>query len=271
LCLASTLVLALWLASAAAAVTITEFPLGAGSLPRYIHPGPDGNLWFTEVGPSPGIGRISPAGEFFTPISDTNGPVDLVVLPNQTVMWVGDKGIGWRRPDGTVETLDRSLATPFYAIALIPDGTPRFTQSTSGGYAVCGLITPNMLGTDCHSNVPSTRLTGLALGSDGRLWAAAPEANVIYRLDANGDFADNEIDLPAGSVPVRLALASDGNLWATMHDASAVDRLTPSGTRTRFPLPPAVGPTTSQSVPTARSGSPSTTRTASTAWRSTAR
>ena len=54
-------------------VAYTEYPLSAGSSPREITIGPDGNLWFTETGGNR-IGRITPAGtitEF--PVPSTSG------------------------------------------------------------------------------------------------------------------------------------------------------------------------------------------------------
>jgi virginiamycin B lyase len=222
-------------------VTITEFPVGPGSAPRYIHPGPDGNLWFTDGGTNLGVDRISTTGEFITPIPDPNGPVDLVTLPDGTVVRTADRGIGRRLPSGDVVTRDAAIF--FYAIALMPDGTARFSGE-SNVYGVCRITSIANLNFGCSDASPQTRLTGLALGSDGRMWAAASEANVVYRLDANGGFQDKQIDLPPGSTPARLVLAGDRNLWVTMHDASAVDRISPSGTRLtpRYPLPPGSGP-----------------------------
>jgi virginiamycin B lyase len=240
--LASLLVLALGLAARAEAVTITEFPIGPGSAPRYIHPGPDGNLWFTDGGSNPGIGRIDTTGQFLPTISDPNDPVDLVTLPDGSVLWTGDSGFGLRRPDGGIVTRNTGYGT--YGIALMLDGTPRFTAGVSNGHGVCRVTDFSNLDFACSVETGGrTRLTGLALGSDGRLWAAGPEANVIYRLDPNGEFHDQELDLPTGTTPARLALASDGNLWVTMYGPSAIDRITPSATRfPPFPLPPGSGP-----------------------------
>ncbi|HEY2769434.1 MAG TPA: hypothetical protein VGI87_02655, partial [Solirubrobacteraceae bacterium] len=90
----------LLLASApAGAVTITEFPIEPGSAagahaPRYIHPGPDGALWFTDGGSDYGIGRITTDGSFEPPVSTIVPPVDFVTEPNETVFWAGDGGYG---------------------------------------------------------------------------------------------------------------------------------------------------------------------------------
>ena len=62
-------VLALALGAQAAAADpvgqVTEFSSGlnAGSDPALIAPGADGNLWFTDAGTTPAIGRITPSGQ----------------------------------------------------------------------------------------------------------------------------------------------------------------------------------------------------------------
>ena len=111
-------VLALLCAAPARAVTITEFPVGAA--PRYIEPGPDGNIWFAY---DPGIGRISPMGERFAPILSAYYPVDLITAPDGTVYWAGDSAMGQRTPDGGVR--HGRISAAGYAVALTADGQVR--------------------------------------------------------------------------------------------------------------------------------------------------
>ena len=240
-------VFALVVAVPAGAVTITEFPTDGGQLPRYIHVGPGQNLWYTEVGASAGaVGRISTSGERFSPIVDANKPVDLVTMPDGTVVWTtGTDALGRRLPNGTVQsTLTHGDG---YAIATTASGDLRWTGSgcgSGGTGAVWQFSSGWASGFSCAP--PSdkvTRLTGLTLGADGRLWAAAYEANVLGRMTAGAAAFDLNADLPVGSGPSRLALGPDGNLWVTMYDASAIDRITPKGTRLpRFQLAPGKGP-----------------------------
>jgi virginiamycin B lyase len=229
--------------AAPASAAITEFEIEPGAPagthgPRYIHPGPDGNLWYADSGPSaPGIGRISPAGERFATIPDDQKPVDLVTAPDGTVYWTADGGLGLRSPTGAVQ---RAARYPSYAIALNAAGQLRWGERifTEGYFAyVCKFTGAFGLGVSCGGHGTDARVTGLTLGKDGRLWAAVYERNQVRRLDADGTTADLAIDLPAGSGPARLALGSDGNLWVTMFDAGAIDRFTTTGVRTRFPLP----------------------------------
>jgi streptogramin lyase len=228
-------------------VTITEFPLDNGQIPRYIHAGPDGNLWFALVGTTPGIGRVSPSGERFAVIPDTNKPQDLLTMPDGTVVWTADNtALGRRLPNGVTQTT-RSVMGPAYAIALTPSGDLRWTERFATSAGSVGYVCRFQAGWGSNQacagqNLRDTRLTGLTLGGDGRLWTAGYEANIVARMNAASDDYDLSLDMPAGSGPGRLALGSDGNLWVTMFDASAVDRISPNGLRTRFALPAGAGP-----------------------------
>jgi streptogramin lyase len=229
----------------AAAVTITEFPAESGVLPRYIHVGPDQNLWFAQVGPSPGIGRMSPSGEQLQTIPDAHNPVDLVVLTDGTVVWTADQGLGRRLPGGGVSTIETANTYPAYAVALTSSGELRWTARYyyypgSQGW-VCGLGA-GWGETPACKGAADSRLTGLTLGADGRLWVAGYEGNYVARMNAATDAFDLQLDLPVGSGPARLALASDGNLWVTMYGAGAIDRIAPSGVRTRFSVSAGSGP-----------------------------
>ena len=240
-------VLGVLAAAPADAVTITEFPSDGGQLPRYIHVGPDQNLWYTEVGTSAGaVGRISTAGERFSPIVDANKPVDLVTMPDGTVVWTTDTDwLGRRLPNGAVQST--TTHGPGYAIAATASGDLRWTSQGScgapGAGGVWNFLSGWGTGFGCHRPSDTIgRLTGLTLDSAGRLWTAAYEANVVSRMTAAADGFDLSPDLPVGSGPSRLAAGPDGNMWVTMYDASRIDRITAAGTRTPFPLAPGVGP-----------------------------
>jgi streptogramin lyase len=230
--------LAIAAAAPARAVTITEFPVGGG--PRYIHPGPDGNVWFAY---DPGIGRIGTDGARFAAIPDARYPVDLVTAPDGTVYWTGDSGNGRRLPNGGVETAALDPVEDGYAIAVNAAGQPRWTsRHFTGSASLCRYIAAFGGPTGCPFFAANSRVTGLALGPDGRLWGAAYEDNRIRRMNAEETAIDLEIALPPPSGPVRIAVGPDGNLWVTMFDGDAIDRIAPAGVRTRFPLPPGAGP-----------------------------
>jgi streptogramin lyase len=239
-------VLAAVLAAPASAVTIMEFPAEPGAPPgahepRYIEAGPDGNLWWTD---SPvGISRISTAGERLAPIADAmNQPVDIATAPDGTVYWTGDLGRGQRNPDG--RSILRRTNAPSYALGIGPAGTPvwgeRVTTPPVG--AVVGTVCTGWEAQNCAGGTTDTRIIGLALAADGRMWGTAYEGNALWRIRPELAGRDLVIDLPPGSGPSRLVLGPDGNLWVTMFDASAIDRVAPTGFRTRFALPPGTRP-----------------------------
>jgi streptogramin lyase len=244
---------ALAIAAPAGAVTIKEFPTDNGQLPRYIHVGPDQNLWFTEVGASIGaVGRISTAGEHFAPIVVSNKPVDLVTMPDGTVVWTTDAldGLTRRLPDGRVDPNGRQGGAG-YAIAVTSSGALRWTAqgSVDNGGSEGYVCQPHNGAWGAHADCTiepiggATRLTGLALGADGRLWTVAYEKNGLFRMDSSSNEFDLNVALPIGSGPARLAQGPDGNLWVTMYDASAIDRIAANGSRLpRFQLAPGRGP-----------------------------
>jgi virginiamycin B lyase len=238
------LMVALASPTSAAAFTITEFEAQAGApegahAPRYIQPGPDGALWYTDSGTRPGIGRITTAGVRLAAIPDPQIPVDLVVAPDGTVYWTADEGITRRAPNGTL--ISRTTFGAGYGIGLTAGGLLRIGRTSQVTALVCG-VTPGPAFDprveDCETPfVRPGRITDLTLGGDGRLWGAWYEANQIRRLGETGFSSELLLDLPAGSGPARIALGPDGNLWVTMYDAGTVDRVTPTAERTRFTLP----------------------------------
>jgi streptogramin lyase len=243
-------VAALAAAVPAGAVTITEFPVEPGAAPgahgpQFIKVGPDQNLWFTD-GFSKDIGRMSTLGERFAPFADSNGPVDLVVMPDGSVAWTTGKGVGRRYPSGLVQPGDQNLNGAAYAIGLTSSGEVRLGVEFSGGDArVCAPSGSGWTFFNCGLALGvNTRVTGLTLGADGRLWAAVFEKDLVQRLttDAYSSPDGPAVELPVGSGPARLALGGDGNLWVTVYGGSRIERITPAGVRTPFALPAGRGP-----------------------------
>ena len=87
---------------------ITEFSAGitTGSGPVGITAGPDGNLWFTEIGGNR-IGRITPTGtvtEFSSGITAGSEPLGITAGPDGNLWFteIGGNRIGRITPTGTV-------------------------------------------------------------------------------------------------------------------------------------------------------------------------
>jgi streptogramin lyase len=84
--------------------TITEFSAGlkSNSGPASLVEAYDGNLWFTDDGNTPAIGRITPSGE----IQESRGPMtspQLLVVGPDGYLWFSDNdAIGRISLDGTI-------------------------------------------------------------------------------------------------------------------------------------------------------------------------
>jgi len=189
---------------------ITEFPVPSqNSHPWEITAGPDGNLWFTEIGDNlhfPGsdhliegnkIGRITPQGvvtEFPVPTFDSF-------------------------PDG---------------IAAGPDGALWFTENVGNKI---GRITTS--GTISEFPIPTagSRPIGIATGSDGNLWFVERSGDKIGRITPHG--AVTEFPLPStGVVPVWITAGPDGALWFTEVVGQKIGRISTDGAITELPIPP---------------------------------
>jgi streptogramin lyase len=123
-----------------------EFPIptGAASDPRGITVGPDGNLWFCEVGGNK-IGRMTPAGtiaEFPLPNSNSK-PFGIARGPDGN-LWFTEANaarIGRITPSGSITEFPAEAATR--AITLGNDGAVWFTENAATRF---GRLVPELLG-----------------------------------------------------------------------------------------------------------------------------
>ncbi len=75
---------------------ITEYSTGlnSGSLPALIVAGADGNVWFTDLGSTPAIGRVTPSGaitEYSTGLNSGSLPAFIVAGADGNI-WFTDEG-----------------------------------------------------------------------------------------------------------------------------------------------------------------------------------
>jgi len=227
---------------------ITEYPLAPSSNPLTIVVGPDGNLWFTELGTDK-IGRITLAGklkEFLLPTrcSGPCGPGALVVGPDHN-LWFTEffaGKIGRITPNGTITqfALPTADSGP-YSLTVGPEGTLWFVEVGAGKIGritLQGVVTefPTPSGTrlpDFTAARPGTP-QGIALGADGNLWFTEAQTGKIGRMTPEG--VVTEFPLPPGNLPVNteglpvylIVAGPDGNLWFTEYSAGKIGRLDPS-------------------------------------------
>jgi virginiamycin B lyase len=82
---------------------------------------------------------------------------------------------------------------------------------------------------------------GIAVGRDGNLWYADPDANEIGRLTPGGQIS--HFALPTqGAMPTTIVAGPDGALWFTEQGSSAIGRIDLSGSIKEYPLTPGSGP-----------------------------
>jgi streptogramin lyase len=244
---AAATVIALAFTGTANAVTITEFEANPGksATPNNIVAGPGGNLWWTELGAEPGIGRISPTGEHFPVIHTETTPIDLAAAPSGWVSWVSQSGLGMRNPSGTVYQVLESSNFRAGSITLTPAGQIRFGGGEGASVTViCAPPDPTSDHLDfefpkysCAGVKNGSAVDGIAASPGGTLWASVPESNAMF-ISSTASFGfTTRVELPIGSRPVGIAIGPEGNAWVAMWEAGAIDRITPTGARTRFTLP----------------------------------
>jgi streptogramin lyase len=159
-------VLAAFPAGAAAAPSVTEYSSGLqpGNASRLgaIVDGQDGNLWFTDDGPVPAVGKITPAGqitEYSTGLQANNGShlVDITAGPDGN-LWFTDNGpvpaVGKITPACQITEYSTGLqannASCPAGMTTGPDGNVWFTDQGSRcgsglGANMIGKITPESL------------------------------------------------------------------------------------------------------------------------------
>jgi streptogramin lyase len=212
----------------------------ADSEPRYITPGSDGNLWFTEGAdfftpnddPDTGgafhnqIGRITPAGEIteFRVEGCQCFLNDIVQGPNDVLYYTSNnQGLGRITTQGEVlpEVVPGNFSALGGSIARHGDDIwyTDFNNDSLWRYDV-----PSGQFTQFEVPTPGADPVDVAVAPDGTVWFSGSGA--IRSLDPeSGAFTETPV---AGSNPGHVAIASDGNVWFTDRFNHNVGYLDPS-------------------------------------------
>ena len=227
------------LAAADPVGTLTEFNAGlnAGSIPFRIASSADGNLWFSDQGPTKAIGRISPDGSITEfPLPPASAPRQVRVGADGNI-WFTDTSptaplIGRITPDGTITTYSLPAGSFPNALAVGPDDalwvTDKGTTPAIRRVATDGTITTYSAGLNSGS-APN----GITPGSDGALWFTDQgTTKAIGRITLDGTITESSTGLNTGANPAAIAPGPDGNLWFTDQGATkAIGKITlPDGT-----------------------------------------
>jgi len=183
--LASVAALAVVPATAQASL-VTEFSTGLTALnaPADIAPGPDGNLWFTERGLLPGVGKITPAGTI------TEYPAALLTVPGDIV--AGEDGGVWFTQDGLSESIAR----------IDPD---------------TGAIVE-------HAVPSGANVTGLDADDEGNLWFGEADKGMLGRMAPDGQVTEFDADLSGDETIKDVAVGPDGWIWFTVEHDGGVSK-----------------------------------------------
>jgi streptogramin lyase len=209
--------------------------MSGGSEPYDIVTGPDGNLWFTELGGNR-IGRMTPTGTVTEFSVVTGFGVRGIVGASDGNLWfVTDDGtISRITPAGAQAGFDAGdtmfgAADP-YMVAEGSDGNMWFTN---WDYSRISKRTPLGAVTSYAAGI-NGRPYDIVAGPDGNLWFTEPNANAsrIGRITPAGSVTLFQLAL--GTRPYGITVGPDGNLWFAQRGNDAIGRITPSGTVTEF-------------------------------------
>ncbi|MCC5952025.1 MAG: S-layer homology domain-containing protein [Acidimicrobiia bacterium] len=186
--------------------------------PHGIAAGPDGTLWFTNLGNS-SIGQITPDAVVsnFTG-SRIDSPSEITTGPDGNVWFTNfaNSSIGRITPDGVVSNFtSRGINGPDGMVAG-PDGNLWFTN---WGNNSIGRITPDGV----VSNYTGTGINSprdIAVGPDGNLWFTNAWNNSIGRITPDGVVSNHT---GAGiSGPRGITAGPDGSLWFTNRSNNSI-------------------------------------------------
>jgi streptogramin lyase len=226
-----------WTAVAVAAPTIKEFPVKtADRYPLGITAGPDGDIWFTELGAGT-IGRSTLTGEM-TEFTGLAGPAETIAAGPDGNLWFTEQSaakIGRMTPTGTLEQFSLPTGSEPLDIVAGPDGNLWFTEQGGNG-AIGRITTAGTIREFTTGLTAKSRPEGMAVGPEGNMWfteAASPGR--IGRITTGGTITELTTGLTAESQPRDIAAGSDGNLWFTeFANPGRIGRITPEGTITEF-------------------------------------
>ncbi|HEY2474345.1 MAG TPA: hypothetical protein VGI19_06030 [Candidatus Cybelea sp.] len=206
-------------------------------LPTGITAGPDGALWFTDVG-NDVVGRITTGGTYtMQQPAGRELSAGITVGPDKNLWFTLEEeygGIGRITPKGVITLFPDPGGSYPQGITVGPDNALWFTESngTVGRMTTKGKVK--------HFTVaPSNaELEGIVTGPDGNLWltqyvvGGSRFSNAVIRMSTSGKYKSFKV----GSGPDFICVGPDNALWFTEAAANALGRLTPSGKYQEFPI-----------------------------------
>jgi streptogramin lyase len=231
------LVLAGVAAGGAAFAQIQEFTIPTpNSGPLSITPGPDGNLWFTEIEK---VGRITVGGQIteFPPAGLFGFRLAGIVTGPDGNLWVADNASTIFRVNTSGRFLgyltastETATAPGFAGICVGVDGNVWYVEQNANRI---GRMTPGGSFVEFPLPAADSFPTGIASGADGGMWFTEG-AGRIGRISSGGLL--REFPVPPGWGPSGIALGPDGNIWFTDFYQGHIGRITPDGLLNGYPV-----------------------------------
>ncbi len=223
--------------------------------------GADGAVWFAGIET---VGRIDRTGKVETWRVGGFGLARAITAMDET-FWFTNEGA-----PGRIERLSAAGVTTGFSvtgarasfamtgIAAGPDGALWFTQRGYGRDAPDGIGRMTTDGGYSSWRLPRRRAAPIRLtaGSDGALWFTQQDAHAIGRITTTG--AISEFRLRTGLSPYDITAGTDGAVWFTAD--GCIGRTPRPATSPRGRSATSDGWLGSPPLPTAASGSPTTSR-----------
>lgn len=205
--------------------------------PAEIVLGPDGNLWFTEIGAAK-LGRMNTNGTLLAECSLSSGskPDGIAVGPDNRI-WFTLSSSSHNRvaridpfaadPCGTYSQFPSSSGTLNQPgdISAGPPGTDRLWFTEAGGNRISSITTSGSISQGTTLPTPASEPSGIT-ASSAAVWATLSGASQVVRIDPNSGAVTNFVSTGAG--PSAIATGPDGALWFTETGANKIGRLTAS-------------------------------------------
>jgi virginiamycin B lyase len=222
--------------------TLNELPLNppiGGAYPFGIGLGPDGNIWFGQLGTVGFLFAPNPVESSAAGLRQNADPSGIVAGPDRT-LWFAEAGLDkiaqYDPSDGTLNEFKATAGTgPVVPtdVTIGADGNLWYTESLAhkiGRMAIIGTEsqpTGAIIGEYSTPTTPSNPAT-LALGPDCNIWFTEMATSLIGSVDQNGNVTEYA-GLTSASQPLGIALGPDGNLWVAESADGQVAQIMPSG------------------------------------------
>jgi len=217
-------------AASAAPGDVTEVGLAAGSTPRDVAQGPDGNMWVTG-GNSNTIAKVTTAGAvtaYALPLpANVSNPWGIAAGPDNNLWFTLRNGgkIGRITTAGAVSLIDLPDSTmqPF-DITAGPDGNMWFTElgGRIGRVTMAGEVT--MFTVPWANSRPHSIVSGASAQTEGLNFTDAGADRVGF-IVIDGTIYGN-IQLTAGAEPTGIANI-DGSIWFVMTGSNKLGKTLP--------------------------------------------